>query len=53
MTSDWGLGNMILSTKALASYLPRRGRIKEGAALAVYLTMNTSREPGDIHRSGK
>ena len=24
----------------------------EGDALAIYFTMNTSREPGDIHRSG-
>ena len=33
-------------------YLPRRGRIKEGDALAVYFAMNISRELGDIHRSG-
>ena len=36
-----------------SGYLPRRGRIKEGAALAVYFAMNISRVLGDIHRSGK
>ena len=38
---------------AIAFYLPRRGRIKEGDALAVYFAMNILREPGDIHLSGK
>ena len=36
-----------------SGYLPRRGRIKEGAALAIYFAMNITSEPGDIHRSGK
>ncbi len=38
---------------SLAFYLPRRGRIKEGVALAGYFTMNISRVLGDIHRSGQ
>ena len=38
---------------AITFYLPRRGRIKEGDAQVVYFTMNISREPGDIHLSGK
>ena len=42
---------MILSVETLASYLPRRGRTQEGAALAIYFAMNISRELGDIHRS--
>ena len=32
-------------------YLPRRGRIKEGDALAVYFAMNISRGLSDIHPS--
>ena len=39
---------MILSVEALASRLPRRGRIKEGEALAVYFTMSISSALGDI-----
>ena len=46
-------GNMTLVRNAVAFYLPRRGRIKEGEALAVYFAMNISRVFGDIHRSGK
>ena len=44
---------MTLVRNAVAFYLPRRGRIKEGEALAVYFAMNISRVFGDIHRSGK
>ena len=40
------------SGRSTSGYLPRRGRIKEGEALAVYFAMNISRGLGDIHRSG-
>ncbi len=40
------------SGRSSSIYLPRRGRIQEGAALAVYFAMNISCELGDIHRSG-
>ncbi len=36
-----------------SDYLPRRGRIQEGDALAVYFSMNISSVLGDIHLSGK
>ena len=34
---------------AVVPYRPRRGRIKEGEALAVYFAMNTASELGDTH----
>ena len=37
----------VYSGKGTNDYLPRRGRIKEGEALAVYFAMNISREHGD------
>ena len=40
-------GNMTLVRNAVAFYLPRRGRIKEGEAVAVYFAMNISSELGD------
>ncbi len=43
-------GNMMLALSP--TYRPRRGRIKEGEALAVYFAMNISSVLGDIHRNG-
>ena len=41
-------GNVTLAGEVLASYLPRRGRIKEGEAVAVYFAMNIASVFGNI-----
>ena len=38
---------VLLAVSSLAFYLPRRGRIQEGVALAVYFAMNISSGLGD------
>ena len=40
-----------MTLEGASFYLPRRGRIKEGDALAVYFAMNISRGLSDIHPS--